>query len=418
MRYFFIILFLIPFSKTSVAQRNKPLPSYEQIHSGDLLMTKNYYLLTLLDAIRPARSILEKDEVLNEVTKNNFSQLDSAVSHGGRSLASYSNAMFFSEETIQRVGERLEELYGHELTIQKLVRDHLIPSGMYYSYQDNAPQLMLRKAWEQDARAVNHAISVYGMGRKANYPAIDSAYFTPGSATHQTLVADLAYVIHAEGNNQLFTTIPLKFALGFLALNNRFEAIDFEPLEQGVNQAAIKKGRAVHWGSFPYSVVLIPGSGPSDPNLALSPVSMLRCRLGALRYFQKKAPFIVVSGGRVHPFKTKYSEALEMKKYLIDVMQVPEEAIIMDPHARHTTTNIRNTARLIFRYGFPFEKAALITTTEGQSRYIESEIFAKRCQSDLSYLPFRLGKRLSATDIEFYPMKESLHIDDDEPLDP
>ena len=63
-------------------------------------------------------------------------------------------------------------------------------------------------------------------------------------------------------------------------------------------------------------------------------------------------PFIIVSGGRVHPFKTQYIEAVEMKHYMIDVLGIPTSAIIIDPFARHTTTNVRNAGHMIMDYGF------------------------------------------------------------------
>ena len=46
---------------------------------------------------------------------------------------------------------------------------------------------------------------------------------------------------------------------------------------------------------------------------------------------QKKAPFILVSGGNVHPNLTPYNEALEMKMALMREFGVPENAILVDP---------------------------------------------------------------------------------------
>ena len=83
------------------------------------------------------------------------------------------------------------------------------------------------------------------------------------------------------------------------------------------------------------------------------------CRLAALQYAKGVAPFIVTSGGKVHPYKTKFCEATEMKRYLVEKLHIPANAIIVDPHARHTTTNMRNAARLIYRYGIPLIKPAL-----------------------------------------------------------
>src|SRR5665647_1789454 len=92
--------------------------------------------------------------------------------------------------------------------------------------------------------------------------------------------------------------------------------------------------------------------------------------LGAENYKKGLAPFIVVSGGFVHPFQTSYCEAFELKQYLIDQLGIPDSVIIMEPHARHTTTNIRNTNRIIYRHYIPADKQILCTSTSGQIDYI------------------------------------------------
>lgn len=142
-----------------------------------------------------------------------------------------------------------------------------------------------------------------------------------------------------------------------------------------------------------------------------------RCRLAAVQYNKGVAPIVVVSGGKVHPYKTTWCEALEMKKFLIEKLNIPENAIVIEPHARHTTTNMRNCARLIFRYGIPFNKACIVTTTRGQSMMITNTL-AARCMKELNEVPFQPGKRLSETEAEFYPVIDALHINPTEPLDP
>jgi len=204
----------------------------------------------------------------------------------------------------------------------------------------------------------------------------------------------------------------------FLEINERTEAADYEPMITTVNKAAYDKVRKINWAKYKYSVILVPGGGPDTPERALSEGGIIRCRIAALRYFEGLAPFIVVSGGRVHPFKTKFSEAFEMKKFLIETLKVPESAIIMEPHARHTTTNIRNCARLIFRYGIPTDKPAVVSTVKSQSFYITNDAFVERCRKEIDHIPYRLGNRLDDTTFEFYPTLEALHIDADEPLDP
>jgi uncharacterized SAM-binding protein YcdF (DUF218 family) len=97
-----------------------------------------------------------------------------------------------------------------------------------------------------------------------------------------------------------------------------------------------------------------------------------------------------------------------MKRDLIARFGIPGAAIIVDPHARHTTTNMRNAARLLYRYAIPFDRKALVSTDPDQSRYIEDPLFARRCMDELGYVPFRLLGRTSPLDLEFLPVKESL----------
>lgn len=195
------------------------------------------------------------------------------------------------------------------------------------------------------------------------------------------------------------------------------QAVDFEPMTETVNKEAFNRVKTIKWDAYPYSVILVPGAGPEDPKVALSAEGMLRCRLAAIQYKKGVAPFIVVSGGKVHPYKTIYSEALEMKKFLIEKLNIPENVTIMEPHARHTTTNMRNCVRLIFRYGMPIEKPCISTTTAGQSMMITTTL-AARCQKELNEVPFKAGKRLSETEAEFIPVIDALHINPAEPLDP
>jgi hypothetical protein len=209
----------------------------------------------------------------------------------------------------------------------------------------------------------------------------------------------------------------MQFALIALEINERKDAGDYEPMMSTVNKASLNAIKKTNFSKYKYSLILVPGEGPEEPDTELSAGGMLRCRLAVEQYKNGMAPFIMVSGGRVHPYKTKYSEAYEMKKYLMNTLQMPESVIIMEPHARHTTTNLRNAARIMFRYGMPMDKAALTVTVKSQSMYI-SDVMPQRCIKELGYEPYRLGKRLSDTALEFFPNVMSLQIDFDEPMDP
>ena len=101
----------------------------------------------------------------------------------------------------------------------------------------------------------------------------------------------------------------------------------------------------------------------------------------------------------------------------MEQLHIPVNAILIDPHARHTTTNMRNTVRMMYRYGIPFDKVALTCTTRGQSTMIEKTLIA-RCMKELNEAPYKPGNRISETEMEFYPLVEALQIYPREPMDP
>jgi hypothetical protein len=169
-------------------------------------------------------------------------------------------------------------------------------------------------------------------------------------------------------------------------------------------------------------VALVPGEGLSEEmereNHPLKPMAKLIIEIAARRYFEKKVAFIIVSGGYVHPKHTRLAEAIEMKSSLMGDFHVPEEAIIIDPHARHTTTNVRNAARLIFRYGIPADRPALITTHQDHLDSIAAVAFDERNDRELGYRPYLSKRRLSPFELEWTPNVLSLHADPLDPLDP
>ena len=107
-----------------------------------------------------------------------------------------------------------------------------------------------------------------------------------------------------------------------------------------------------------------------------------------------------------------------MKKYLLDNYAIPEEALIMEPHARHTTTNVRNAARIMYSYGFPVEKPALITSTGEQLDYVQTQEFENRCLNEMLVMPFSPGRRTSNRTLEFHPLACCTQVNPLDPLDP
>lgn len=278
---------------------------------------------------------------------------------------------------------------------------------------------VLVSAWEGAATGINRIYDVYGLGKPPRYPAIDAISFDVKSPNYARMLEVIRAVMSEEPDGHpLFFHAPLRFALELLRANWRDEAGRFEPMERGENQAAFARIGSTDWSRYRYSAIVVPGSGTDRPGQAMSPWAKARVTLAARRFKAGLAPFLIVSGGYVHPAQTPFCEALEMKKALLAEHGIPAAAILIEPHARHTTTNLRNAARLLWRYGFPWEKTALITTDQGQSAYIEAPTFAQRCLTEIGYLPYEGLQRISQFDLEFRPRAESLQADPLEPLDP
>lgn len=413
----FLFLIVLGISSQTFAQKKLPEQSYQLISSQNgFVQSKNYYLLTLFKELPELKKTLEKDAVLNKILKHKIERSSAALKNCGSDVLCYTRSIKLSDDEIHEVSNRLSRLFKPGQELEKLVKDHLIPSGCYGLYSTLSLKEILIKAWEQDAKALNHTIEVYAEGQKPNYPMIDSISFNVKDKAYAELVAT-SVKLSVIPENTLFFEPTLSFALLSLEINERKDAADYEPMVSTVNKLAIAQISKTNWSNYRYSVILVPGEGPEEKETELSAGGMLRCRLAALQYQKGLAPFIMVSGGRVHPFKTKYSEAFEMKKFLINILHIPETAILLEPHARHTTTNMRNCARLIFRYGIPMDKPAVTSTSKSQSYYI-SDVVTERSKKELGYYPYKNGKRLSDTEMEFYPNTMSLQIDFDEPLDP
>lgn len=416
MRKFILMTSLVFAGLTTQAQTpalnvfNKLMPS------GNWIQAKNYYLLTLLEQDKTISAQLKNDAVLARLNQKKLADLTGSLSDC-KDAACFTDHIKFTDEEIKAVSAELIVLCRPGSALEQLVKTKLAPSYAYSLYKATSPAELLVKAWEQDAAGINYTISVYAEGKKPNYPLIDSISVNAKDKRYRVLMYDTNAALADEmKSSKLFFEPAMQAALLYLQMNERQDPANYEPMISTVNKASVSHIKEVNWTKYPYSVIMIPGAGPDEVGVALSAEGMIRCRIAVQQYREGKAPFIMPSGGKVHPYKTKFCEAEEMKKYMIDVLQVPESAIIMEPHARHTTTNMRNAVRLIYRYGIPADKAGLVITNNSQTNSIL--MMAARCERELNYVPYKLGKHLSETAVEFFPVPEAMQINPYEPLDP
>lgn len=373
---------------------------------------KNFYALSLLERTPGAAKAVREEGSLANILDRKRMALEAAAK-SCETASCVDGALRWTDAEIAAGAAGLKKVYSTSDAARQMVDGALRESGAYVRYESKAGGDLLAQAWTDAARGMNQAIDVYGEGKNSSrYSAIDPPAFDVKGAEYGQMAHTVAQMLlEQDAEMRLFFQPTLKFALYLLSLNKRDEAGRLEPLEQKENAAAVRRIRTLEWSRFPYTVIVVPGEGGDRITWALAPEGRLRVEIAARRWREGKAPLIVVSGGYVHPNQTPFSEAVEMKKSLMADFGVPEDAILIDPHARHTTTNLRNVAREMYRYGMPFDRAALITTDSYQSAYIESAEFAKRCEDELGYLPHRIVKRLSVFDLEWVPNVESLQID-------
>ena len=379
------------------------------------VQSKNYLLLTLIQQNDKVRQLLESDSQLAALNQQINNRITISLNECGY-FSCITLSLKFTDNEIKQAGERLASLFKPGNALGLMVNKQLIPSGAYVKYKILTPVQQLVKAWEQDAAGINYVINVYADGLKPRTPDIDSISFNIHNPQYITIIKEDVKQAVEAADNKLFFSVPLAASLAFLTKNGRDDAMSFEPMETTVNSAALKKLKSINWSRYKYIALLVPGAGPNIYGQVISNAGIYRCKLALEDYNKGLAPFIMVSGGRVHPYKTKYFEAEEMKNYLVKELHVPENAIIMEPHARHTTTNIRNGVRLLLKYHFPVNKPGLIVTDQVQSLFLP--VMGLRCKSELGIIPYKLGKRLSSTQREFFTTSDALQINPMDPMDP
>ena len=90
----------------------------------------------------------------------------------------------------------------------------------------------------------------------------------------------------------------------------------------------------------------------------------------------------------------------------------------MEPHARHTTTNLRNCARLLLAAKFPTDRPALVVSDHRTIQYIGSDILAQRNLAEMGVQPGRLTAGPDQFTLMFTPDPAAFHVEAIDPLDP
>jgi hypothetical protein len=154
-------------------------------------------------------------------------------------------------------------------------------------------------------------------------------------------------------------------------------------------------------------IILVPGytSKKNKKPIKLNEGIKIRLKTAVEMMPSLGAIAILVTGGNVHPTGTPYNEALEMKKYLVNELFVPEKYVAMEPYAKHTPNNIRNSGRFLLAHGI---KVAMIYTWESQNyrfRYPVTSLFYLRSLFTMGALPGKF-KGLGKLSSLYYPSQK------------
>jgi hypothetical protein len=373
---------------------------------------KNFYLLSLFQREREVRRLLSGNKALRKLSHAKIQAL--SMTANCNDVGCFDRLFRLSGPTIKMVATELEAL-ARRPEFKVLARD-MRRSGAFIKYSHQSDPELLAAAWKDAANGINRLLSIYCLGNNPLYKDIDKVSFDVSKAEYPKLLKAKITEIKLS-KDPLFFEPTLNFALKLLEANRRDEAGRYEPLEDGENKTCLQDMKNIRWNDYPYSFILVLGSGPAD-SARLSKIGAKSADQAAQLFQAHKAPLIIFSGGHVHPMQTPFCEAIEMKKYVMEKYKIPEKSILIEPHARHTTTNFRNAARLVFRYGIPTDLKALVTSSEDHIAIITKGGFRIRCSTELGYFPMESITQVSPVAAEFKPSLASLFFDANDPLDP
>ncbi|WP_147676680.1 YdcF family protein [Algibacter pacificus] len=421
MKNLYLLVFAIGFINTITAQNTTNFnPHFKASISSSKVQDKNFYLFTAIQNTPSLVSFLEENEKLEHIFKNKKESITANLKHKNLEIKPLIEAYKFSDKDIKTVSSILSKAANSNKALKELISKNLRPSGNYENFKSLENAEYITATWELCAKAINQALSVYGLGEKGRYHTIDSVSYNVNEKDYKGAIfmwSDM--LMHKkEAPTQLFFQPSLDYTLALLYMNHRDEAARYEPLITRENKKTIAAITQINFDDYLYSNILILGNGPENNKDVLTALGKLNLQLGVIEFQKKNAPIIIVSGGHAHPFRAPFAEAIEMKKELINRYHIPENRILIDPHARHTTTNLRNAVRLIVNSDMPFDKLGLVVTNNGHSDYVGDDRFINRCKKELGYIPAFILKRTNSTTVEYQPRIESLHQNPLDPLDP
>ncbi len=384
---------------------------------ADTLPTRVFPLFAMMRTAEGWAQALRDDSVLQTLTADRAARIPTdTCTPSPQCLA---DAWVWTDADIALVEARLRRLVDNPKLGKALVAQQMRPSGRFARYAALSDADLVATAWKETAAATNRVIAVYAKGGAPRYPVIDATIFNMAlpQMTDVLSAHGVATAAQARGTD-LFFDPALRYAAGLLQMNERIDAGNFRPLLGGDNAETNRAIGRMNWRGKPYTALLVFGHGPEDAQSRTGVMGHIRLLIAADMFARGVAPFIIVSGGNVHPNRTPFNEAVEMKRLLITQYGVPADRILIEPHARHTTTNLRNCARLLLAAQFPTDRPALVVSDHRTIQYIGSDVLAQRNLAEMGVQPGRLTQGPDQFTLAFTPDPVAFHVEAIDPLDP
>jgi hypothetical protein len=265
----------ILFAAAAFAQQKQPLKLQAPIQD------KNFYVLSGLEHLPTSATLTAIAQKRSEAVKH-------AVDSWKLEIECIASAFRWNSEQQQQAAKALSALYKDSQPVRAWVDGDLRASGAYIRFNNLPGAELLARAWLQSAAGIDLMIDTYAAGKSGRYPEIDSMLYDPKSNSWQRVVQGYASLL-AEDPGALFFQPSLRFALEVMNLNHRDEAGRLEPMESGENKAALEQIKTTDWQRYPYSAIVVPGSGNDRPGVRISTFGKLRDGIAASRFRQGKA---------------------------------------------------------------------------------------------------------------------------------
>jgi CheY-like chemotaxis protein len=392
-------------------------PGYTSPYA-ESLETLNFPLLPMLRAAPGWRQDLTADPQLLNLAADRRSRVLATM--GSFATAHCAAAAWaWTKDDIAVVETALRRIVDQPGRAKALVAALMRPSGRFARHSALSDADLVAAAWADTAAGLNNILAVYAEGHPPRYPLIDAAMFDVKDKL-------FAGVIDAHGQMTIATALSTdllfdagaRFVIGLLRLNERDEAANYRPLLSGANIETVLTAKRICWADHRYPALLVFGMGPEDTQSRTGALGYVRMAMAADLFKRKLAPFIIVSGGNVHPDRTPFNEAVEMKRILIEQHDIPATRILIEPHARHATTNLRNCGRMLFAAGFPTDRPSLIVSDPMTAPYIGSPDLIARTITETGISPGYISPSDIPFSLEFIPDCAVFHVDPTDPLDP